>query len=91
MLGIGLGEMAGGALIALGIFVAFMGWAVLPLIPFALIGAVYATLRYGVPALGHAAVAAERGVVWGVRRALRPVAMWALVEPAAVSARSRGR
>lgn len=91
MLGIGLVEMAGGALIVLAIFVAFLGWAVLPLIPFALTGAVYATIRYGVPALGHAAVTAERGVVWMVRRALRPLAVWSLAEIQPVAATPRRR
>ncbi len=80
--GIGLVELAGGALIVLGIFIAFMGWAVLPLIPFAIMGAVYATLRYGVPAVAHAAVVVEQKSVQAVRWALAPVAIWALQSPA---------
>lgn len=90
MLGIELAELAGGAAIAFGIFVAFMGWAVLPLIPFALMGAVYATFSYGLPALGRAAVAVEVGTIRGVRRALQPIALWAL-EPQAVSVAPRRR
>lgn len=91
MLGIGLTEMAGGALIALAIFIAFMGWALLPLIPFALTGAAYAAIRYGVPALGRMAVAFEHAVTLAVRRALQPVAVWALAEPEAARAAARRR
>jgi len=79
--GIGLLEFAGGALIVLGIFIAFMGWAVLPLIPFAVMGAAYATVRYGVPAAAHAAVVVEERTVQAVRWALAPVAIWALRAP----------
>ena len=79
--GIGLLELAGGALIVLGIFIAFMGWAVLPLIPFAIIGAAYATVRYGVPAVAHAAVVVEEKSVQAARWALFPVAVWALRAP----------
>ena len=82
--GIGLLELAGGALIVMGIFGAFMIWAVLPLIPFAIIGAAYATVRYGIPAAGRSLVYAAQGVVWGIRWLLTPVAVWALrdVQPA---------
>jgi len=79
--GIGLLELAGGAAIVLGIFIAFMGWATLPLIPFAIMGAAYATVRYGVPAVAHAAVVVEERAVQAVRWALAPVAIWALQSP----------
>lgn len=91
MVGIGLTEMAGGTLIVLAIFIAFMGWALLPLLSFALIGAVYAAFRYGVPALGRAAVALEHTVILALRTALRPVAVWALAEPEPVQAGARRR
>lgn len=86
MLGIGLTEMAGGGLIVLAIFIAFMGWALLPLLPFAVMGAVHAGIRYGVPALGRAAVALEHMVILALRTAMRPVAVWALAEPEPVQA-----
>ena len=73
--GIGILELAGGALIVLGIFAALMVWAVFPLIPFALIGAAYATFRYGVPAVAHAAVVAEEKAVQAVRWVLYRVAV----------------
>ncbi|HSG81795.1 MAG TPA: hypothetical protein VLC48_06085 [Gemmatimonadota bacterium] len=76
--GIGLVEIAGGALIVLGVFAAFMVWAVLPLISFAIIGGAYATIRYGIPALGRSAVYAAQGIAWGVRWMLTPVAVWTL-------------
>ncbi len=79
--GIGFLELAGGALIVLGIFTAFMVWAVFPLLPFAIAGMAYAVVRYGVPAVARAAVAAEHGVVQAVRWALFPVAVWALRGP----------
>lgn len=89
MAGIGLIELASGALIVLGIFAAFMVWAVFPLLPFVITGVIYAAVRYGVPALARGAVLAEHAVVGAVRLALRPVATWALHEPAAVQARRR--
>jgi hypothetical protein len=79
--GIGLLELAGGALIVLGIFIAFMGWALLPLIPFAIMGAAYAAVRHGVPAVAHAAVVVEESTVQAIRWALAPVAIWALRAP----------
>ena len=79
--GIGLLELAGGALIVFGIFIAFMGWALLPLIPFAIAGAVYATVRYGVPAVAHAAVVVEKKAIQAARFALFPLAVWALRAP----------
>lgn len=81
MTGIGLLDLVGGALVILGIFVAFMVWAIFPLLPFLLIGAVYAAVRYGVPALGRSALAVEQGVIRSLRRVLYPVALWALREP----------
>ncbi len=75
---IGLLDLASGALIVLGIFAAFMVWAVFPILPFFLIGAVYAAFRYGVPALARAAVVFEQAAVSGVRWALFPLAVWAL-------------
>jgi hypothetical protein len=84
--------LAGGALIVLGIFTAFMVWAVFPLIPFALIGAAYATVRYGAPAVARAAVVVEEQAVQAVRWALQPVAVWALRGPMpAVVAHGDGR
>jgi mannose/fructose/N-acetylgalactosamine-specific phosphotransferase system component IIC len=91
MLGIGLAELGGGVLVVLGIFIAFMGWALLPLIPFVLIGGVYAAIRYGIPALGRGAVGLEHAVIQTVRRALQPVALWALAEPQAVEVAARRR
>jgi hypothetical protein len=79
--GIGIVELAGGALIVLGVFAAFMVWAVFPLIPFALMGVAYATVRYGVPALARGAVVAERSAVQAVRWTLFPLAVWALRAP----------
>ncbi len=75
---IGLLDLAYGAAIVLGIFAAFMVWAVFPLIPFFLIGTVYAIFRYGVPALGDAATAVEHATVKGIRLALLPLAVWTL-------------
>jgi hypothetical protein len=89
MAGIGLLELAGGALIVLGIFAAFMVWAVFPLLPFVITGAIYAAIRYGAPALARGAVVVEHAVVGAVRGALRPLATWALHEPAPVQARRR--
>ncbi len=81
---IGLVEIAGGVLIVLGVFVAFMIWAVFPLIPFAICGTSFALCRYGIPALGRSLLYAAHGVVWGVRWLLRPLAVWTLrgVQPA---------
>lgn len=89
MAGIGPLELASGALIVLGIFAAFMVWAVFPLLPFVITGAIYAMARYGVPALARGAVAAEQAVVGAVRWSLRPLAVWALNEPVPVEARRR--
>ena len=77
-IGISLVEVAGGALIVLGIFAAFMLWAVLPLVPFAIIGGVYAMIRFGIPALGRSAALAAQGIAYGVRWLLTPVAVWTL-------------
>jgi hypothetical protein len=84
MAGIGFFDLIGGALAILGIFAAFMVWAIFPLMPFIIFGAIYALIRYGMPALGRAAVALERGVIATVRSTLRPVAVWTLhgAEPA---------
>ncbi|KPK81298.1 MAG: hypothetical protein AMS25_06915 [Gemmatimonas sp. SM23_52] len=84
--GIGLLDLAGGALVILGIFGAFMVWAIFPLLPFLLIGAVYAGVRHGVPAAGRAALAVEEAVVRGIRWGLHPLALWALREARATSA-----
>jgi hypothetical protein len=94
MFGIGFFEFIGGALAILAIFAAFMLWAIFPLMPFILMGAVYALIRYGVPALGRAALAVEYGTVAGVRWILHPVAVWALRGPEPATARhgdGRGR
>ncbi|UCF21303.1 MAG: hypothetical protein JSU87_07965 [Gemmatimonadota bacterium] len=76
--GIGILDLAGGALIVLGIFTAFMIWAIFPLVPFLLMGAVYAFGRHGVPALARAALAVEAGAINAVRWILHPLAVWAL-------------
>ncbi len=76
----GIIEVAGGALIVLGIFAAFMTWAVFPLLPFLLLGAVYGLVRYGVPAAGRAALVVEQSTLAAVRWVLQPVAHWALQE-----------
>jgi hypothetical protein len=83
---LGLLDLVAGVGIILGIFVAFMIWATFPLLSFALIGAAYAATRYGLPALGRAAVRVEDRAVAGLRRVLTPVAVWTLrgVTPAAV-------
>jgi hypothetical protein len=81
--------LASGALIILGIFAAFMVWAVFPLIPFLVTGACYGAIRHGAPAVARGAVAVECAVIRGLRRALRPLATWALHEPAPVQARRR--
>jgi hypothetical protein len=83
---LGFVEFAIGLAIFVGIFVAFMAWAVLPLAPFLLIGAVYAGVRHGVPALARGLAWAGRELAAGVRWVLRPVAHWALgvTEPVAV-------
>ncbi len=84
MSGIGFLDLIGGALAILGIFAAFMLWAIFPLMPFILMGAAYALVRYGLPALGRGAVALEHATIAGVRWILHPVAVWALrAEPAA--------
>ena len=75
-------ELALGALIVLGIFAAFMIWAVFPLLAFAVCGAAYGLIRFGVPALGRGAVAFERLAIRAVRRALQPLAAWALQDGA---------
>jgi hypothetical protein len=84
MAGIGFFDLIGGALAILGIFAAFMLWAIFPLMPFIILGAIYALIRYGMPALGRGAVALEHAVIATVRSTLRPVAVWALrdAEPA---------
>lgn len=74
-------DLIGGALVVLSIFAAFMVWAIFPLLPFLLLGAAYASVRHGVPALGRAAVAVERGAVAAARWALHPIAVWALRSP----------
>ena len=89
--GIGLFELAGGALIVLGIFIAFMVWAVFALLPFAIMGIVYATVRYGVPALARSAAYAADGVVEVVRWVLTPVAVWALRGPQPAYERGDGQ
>jgi hypothetical protein len=89
MAGIGLLELAGGALIVLGIFAAFMVWAIFPLLPFLIAGAIYGAVRYGVPAVARGAVAVEHGAARAVRWALHPLATWALHEPAPVQSRRR--
>jgi hypothetical protein len=89
--GIGFLDLAGGALVILAIFGAFMVWAIFPLLPFLLVGAVYAAVRYGVPALGRAALAAEKAVIRGIRWVLYPVALWALREATAAYAERGGR
>ena len=76
--GVGLVELAGGMLIILGIFAAFMVWAIFPILPFIILGAAYGTVRFCVPALARLAVRAEEGAVAAVRWALFPVAVWAL-------------
>lgn len=84
MAGIGFFDLIGGALAILAIFAAFMVWAIFPLMPFIIFGAIYALIRYGMPALGRAAVALERGAIAAVRSILHPVAVWTLrgAEPA---------
>lgn len=89
MAGIGLLELAIGALIVLGVFAAFMVWAVFPLLPFVLTGAAYFAVRHGVPALARGMAAAEHAVVGAVRWSLRPLAIWALHEPAPIQTRRR--
>ena len=81
MSGIAFLDLIGGALAILAIFAAFMLWAIFPLMPFILMGAVYALIRYGVPALGRAAVAVEHATIAAVRWVLHPVAVWALRGP----------
>lgn len=88
---LGLLEFASGALIILGIFAAFMVWAIFPILPFFLMGAIYAAGRYGVPALGRAAVAAEDAALAGIRWALHPLAVWALQGAPAVAEHGDGR
>ncbi|MGD2154197.1 MAG: hypothetical protein PVG79_13080 [Gemmatimonadales bacterium] len=87
MSGFGLLDLVGGAIAILGIFAAFMLWAIFPLVPFILMGAVYALIRYGVPALGRAALAVEHATIAAVRWILHPVAVWALSGPAPAVAR----
>ena len=78
---LGVAEIAGGALMVLGVFSAFMLWAVFPLVPFAIIGVAYAAIRYGIPALGRSLVFAGQAVVEVARWAVTPVAIWALRRP----------
>ena len=89
--GIGLVELAGGMLVILGIFAAFMVWAIFPLLPFIILGAAYGTVRYGVPALARLAVTVEEGAVAAVRWVLFPVATWALGKPAQAATYGDGR
>jgi hypothetical protein len=94
MSGIGFLDVIGGATAILGIFTAFMLWAVFPLMPFILMGAIYALVRYGAPAMGRAAVAVEHATLAAVRWVLHPVAVWALRSPEPAVARygdGRGR
>ena len=81
---LGVAEIAGGALMVLGVFSAFMLWAVFPLVPFAIMGVAYAAIRYGLPAMARSLVYAGHGVVEVARWAVTPVAIWALrgAEPA---------
>ena len=88
MPGVGFLDLVVGAVAILGIFAAFMLWAIFPLMPFILMGAIYALVRYGVPALGRGAVAVERGAIPAVRWILHPVAVWALRGPEPAAARS---
>jgi hypothetical protein len=78
-------------LIILGIFAAFMIWAIFPLLPFIILGAAYGTVRYGLPALGRLAVTVEEGAVAAVRWVLFPVATWALGKPARAATYGDGR
>lgn len=87
----GIAELALGALIVLGIFAAFMVWAVFPLLSFAVCSAAYGLIRHGAPALGRGAMAFERGMIHVLRQALRPLAVWALREPARVYASGDGQ
>lgn len=86
----GIAELALGALIILGIFAAFMVWAVFPLLSFAICGAAYGLIRNGAPALGRGALAFERGAIRAVRRGLHPLAVWALREPAPAYSHGEG-
>jgi hypothetical protein len=70
--------LVAGAAVILGIFAAFMIWATFPLLSFAIFGGLYGAIRYGVPALGRAAVKVEGWAVNAVRLALFPVAVWTL-------------
>ncbi|MGD2216929.1 MAG: hypothetical protein PVJ64_09235 [Gemmatimonadales bacterium] len=94
MPGIGFLDLIVGGLTILGIFAAFMLWAVFPLMPFILMGAVYALVRYGLPALGRLGLAVEHGTIAAVRWLLHPIAVWALRAPEPAAARygvGRGR
>jgi hypothetical protein len=87
MPGIGFLDLVGGALAILGIFAAFMLWAIFPLMPFILMGALYALVRHGLPATMRAAVAVEHRTLAAVRWVLHPVAVWALRGPEPAAAR----
>lgn len=81
---VGLLDLAAGALIVVGIFAAFMIWCIFPILPFVLMGALYALVRRGLPAFERVTFAAGRATAGAVRRALTPVALWVL-EPAAAA------
>lgn len=87
---IGLLDLASGALIILGIFAAFMTWAIFPILPFLLMGAVYSGVRYGVPAMYRAGAVVEDAAIQSVRWVLYPLAIWTLKRTAPVYAEGRG-
>ena len=71
------------AIVALGQgYGAFVGLAVFPLVPFAIMGVAYAAIRYGIPAMARSLVFAGDSVVEVARWVLTPIAIWALHKPA---------
>ncbi len=65
LLELGLLDLIGGLCAACGIVLAFSLWLIYPIVPFLLMGAIYATARYGVPAAFRVTVrAAVATRVW---------------------------
>lgn len=73
---VGLLDLFAGGLIMLGIVAAFMVWLIFPILPFLLVGAVYALLRYGLTAVECAALSGAHATVEAIRRAATPLALW---------------
>lgn len=78
-------QLAIGLVITGGVVLAFLTWLVFPILPFLLLGALYAVTRYGIPVVTEAALRLEERGVRSLKIALRGGADWVLVHVPAPS------